>query len=422
MIRSSKRALLFSLGIWAVACARSVPSPVPSVPIPAAPRDTSIAPEAPADTGVAAGERLDTDVLGADSVQALTDADTVTAVGTVGAQRGIRVCAGGDVLLGNNLDTTWAARASGRIGRAVSSTPDPFPLLAPLLPLVADADIVLLNIEGAIGEGAASSKCQPGSRNCYAFRQPPGVAPALRQLAGDGELVGNVANNHAMDAGHLGFLATQEHLAQADVHVVGADTIATIVITPNGDSVAFLGFSTAQAGPDPRDLAAVRRHVMRAATDHALVVVTMHMGAEGVEAQRTPAVSEQYLGEDRGNAVAFARAAADAGASVVFGHGPHVMRAAEWYQESLVLYSLGNLLTYGPFSLVEPLNRGGMACVTLTREGHVQSAVLRSTLQEPPGIVQPDPTGRAAWLVDSLSQLDFPGSAARLYGEAVIRR
>jgi poly-gamma-glutamate capsule biosynthesis protein CapA/YwtB (metallophosphatase superfamily) len=284
---------------------------------------------------------------------------------------------------------------------------------------VADADVVLLNIEGAIGEGPASSKCRRFARNCYAFRQPTAAATALARLL-DGALVGNVANNHAMDAGQFGFEATMRNLGLAGVHVTGADTIGTIVATQAGDTVVVLGFSTAQAGPDPRDLVAVGRHVARAAETHPRVIVTMHMGAEGVAAQRTPNASERYLGEDRGNTVAFARRAVDAGAAVVFGHGPHVMRGAEWYHGALIIYSLGNLLTYGPFSLSEPLNRGGLACVALDRRGTVTSAVFRSTRQEPPGILRWDPTGRAAWLVDSLSQLDFPETAATLSGEAVI--
>jgi poly-gamma-glutamate capsule biosynthesis protein CapA/YwtB (metallophosphatase superfamily) len=332
----------------------------------------------------------------------------------------VRVCAGGDVLLGNNLDTTWAVRASARLGTKVSSVPDADRLLEPLQPLVADADVVLLNIEGAVGEGPATPKCRPRAQNCYAFRQPAATGEALRGLSATAALIGNVANNHAMDAGALGFEETQRNLSRAGVYVTGADTLATVVPTANGDTVAFLGFSTAQAGPDPRDLPAVRRHVERAAARYARVVVTMHMGAEGVGAQRTPDATERYLGEDRGNVVAFARAAVDAGASVVFGHGPHVMRAAEWYGGGLILYSLGNLLTYGPFSLAEPLNRGGIACVVLASDGQVRGAALRSTWQRPPGIVEPDPTGRAAWLVDSLGQLDFPASAPRLLGEALI--
>jgi hypothetical protein len=98
------------------------------------------------------------------------------------------------------------------------------------------------------------------------------------------------------------------------------------------------------------------------------------------------------------------------------------MRAAEWEAGALILYSLGNLVTYGPFSFAEPLNRGAVVCVDLDPSGGVADAVLRSTWQRPPGIVAPDPSGRAAWLVDSLSRLDFPETGARLQGEARVRR
>ena len=330
----------------------------------------------------------------------------------------VRVCAGGDVVLGTNLDTAWATRATVRLGRPVAAYPDPGWLLAPLAPLVADADVVLLNVEGAIGDGMAPPKCRPGSTHCYAFRQPVPVAAALRGLADSAAIIGNLANNHAMDAGAAGLAATQGYLADAGVAVTGVDTLATVVVTSRGDSVAFLGFSTAQAGPDPRDLAGVSRHVARTAQRYRRVVVTMHMGAEGASAQRTADVTETYLGENRGNSVAFARTAVDAGASVVIGHGPHVMRASEWRGDALILYSLGNLLTYGPFSMREPNSRGAIACVTLDEEGRVEGAALRSTYQRPPGIVAPDPTGRAAWLVDSLSQLDFPATAVRWVGES----
>ena len=334
----------------------------------------------------------------------------------------VRICAGGDVVLGTNLDTAWAIRASARMGTQVEALPDPAWLLAPLTPLVADADVVLLNVEGAIGQGPAPPKCRPGSRNCYAFRQPISVAGALAGFARDAAVIGNLANNHAMDAGGTGFVATQGHLADAGVAVTGVDTLSTVVVTGRGDSIAFLGFSTAQAGPDPRDLAGVARHVARAAERHQRVVVTMHMGAEGASAQRTADMTERYLGENRGNPVAFARTAVDAGASVVIGHGPHVMRASEWWGDALILYSLGNLLTYGPFSMRAPNDRGAIACVALDADGRVEQAVLRSTHQRSPGVVSADPTGRAAWLVDSLSRLDFPATAARWGGEAKVVR
>jgi len=328
---------------------------------------------------------------------------------------GVRICAGGDVTLGTNLDTAWVHTARARLGRRVAALPDPGSLLEPLRPLLADADVVLWNVEGAIGDGRINRrKCEPGSTACFAFRMPAATAEALRQVAADSAVViGNVANNHARDDGDAGRRITLRLLEEADVLVTGADTLATEAVTPQGDTVAVLGFAQ-WTGPDPRDLAAVRRHVQRAADRYPRLVVTMHMGAEGRGRQNTPDARETSFGEDRGNVVAFARAAVESGADLVVGHGPHVMRAVQWRDSALVFYSLGNLATYGPFSLGEPLNRGGIACAVLDADGGIVAADLRSTRQLPPGVVQADPTNRAAVLADSLGQVDFPRTAARL--------
>lgn len=340
---------------------------------------------------------------------------------TSDAPRGaVRVCAGGDVTLGTNLDTAWARVARSRSTRRPRALEEPASLLDPLRLLVADADVVLLNLEGAIGEGTAPEKCGPRSTACYAMRQPISAARALRGLTSAPVIV-NVANNHSEDAGLDGYAATLRHLADAEVLVTGADTIATLVRTARGDTVAILGFSTSN-GPDPRDLSGVRRHVSRAAAITPRVIVTMHMGAEGRSAQRARDTTELFLGYDRGNVVAFARAAAESGARLVFGHGPHVMRAAEWRGDALIFYSLGNLLTYGPFSITEPMNRGAVACATLSRSGEVLDARLRPTVQRAAGIVRPDLSNRAAVLVDSLSRLDFPQSRAGLLVESTVSR
>lgn len=334
---------------------------------------------------------------------------------------GTQVCAGGDVMLGSNLDTAWALAAQRLTGSA-TLLPDPDSLLAPLAPLVAEADLLLLNVEGAIGDGPFPGKCRPGSTRCYQFRQNPTVAAALRRLLPGGAVVGNVANNHARDAGAAGFEETVTHLAAAGVAVTGADTLATAVPVASGDTVGVLGFSTFTGGPDARDLEAVRRHVARAAARYGRVVVSVHMAAEGVGAQRTRDVIEMFLGENRGNPVAFARAAVEAGAAIVVGHGPHVLRAIEWRGDALVVYSLGNLVTYGPFSRVEPLNRGAVVCALLDRRGRVVDGVVQSTMQVRPGVAFPDVTGRAAGLIDSLSALDFPTTGVRLLDGRILRR
>jgi hypothetical protein len=335
-----------------------------------------------------------------------------------GIERPLRVCAGGDVTLGTNLDTTWVHTARARAGRRVAAFPDPDSLLSPLKPLFADADVVLLNVEGAIGTGPAPRKCGPSSTACFAFRQPIAAAAALRRVNEAVPVVGNVANNHAGDAGPAGFRQTQRHLREAGVHVTGADTLATEVVTADGDTVAFLGFSQ-WTGPDPRNLAAVRRHVARAAERYRRVVVTMHMGAEGVRAQRTPDADERFYG-NRGNSVAFARVATEAGADLVVGHGPHVMRAVQRRGDAVIFYSLGNLMTYGPFSMAEPLNRGAVACATLDADGVVREASLIPTRQRPPGLVSRDDSGKAVALADSLGRLDFPRSYVPVGGDGVL--
>jgi hypothetical protein len=146
------------------------------------------------------------------------------------------------------------------------------------------------------------------------------------------------------------------------------------------------------------------------------------MGAEGRGADRTRDATETFLGENRGNPVAFARTALESGAALVIGHGPHVLRAAEWQGDALVFYSLGNLLTYGPFNQREPNNRGAIACAAIDLAGRVADASLRPTVQRPPGIVDSDLSGRGSFIVDSLGGLDFPVSGAKILADGKVVR
>jgi hypothetical protein len=70
----------------------------------------------------------------------------------------------------------------------------------------------------------------------------------------------------------------------------------------------------------------------------------------------------------------------------------------------------------------EPLNRGGLLCADLDPSGRVVEATFRSTVQRRAGIVEADPTARAAVLADSLGALDFPATAARFRTESRILR
>jgi poly-gamma-glutamate capsule biosynthesis protein CapA/YwtB (metallophosphatase superfamily) len=334
----------------------------------------------------------------------------------------VRVCAGGDVTLGTNLDTAWASMAAERMRARYHRDDAPSSLLAPLRPLVRGADVILVNVESAIGEGPAPSKCGPTSTNCFAFRSPSSSAAALRALAPNRIVVANVANNHNRDAGPPGHDTTVALLARAGVAITGDDTLATPIALPTGDTLGVLGFYTSRETPDARDTAAVHRLVALAADHYPVVVVTMHLGAEGRGAQNTRDSSERYLGIDRGNPVAFADAAVRGGAALVIGHGPHVLRAMEWRERgALIAYSLGNLLTYGPFVLKEPLNRSALLCATVARTGRVSSASLVPTMQQTAGLLERDRTRRAVVLADSLGRVDFPRTGARIDARGTLR-
>jgi len=348
------------------------------------------------------------------SAHAAFTADSLRRVDAYRDTATIRFCAGGDLTLGTNLDTSWTKVVSKRIHRPVAALPDPDSLVAPLRPLFAGADFAIVNVEGAIGDGEPPfEKCAATTSGCFALRMPAAAADAIRGISRH-TVVANLANNHARDAGAEGLRQTRQLLEGAGVVVTGVDTLPTLVVTGHGDTVAFLGFATSGGDNDLRDLDAVRRHVARAAAANRRVIVTMHLGAEGAAAQRTLDSTERYFDAPRGNPVAFADAATAAGADLVIGHGPHVVRAAEWRDSSLVLYSLGNLLTYGPFSHREPMRRGVVACATVDGRGAVRDARLHATVQRAPGRVSVDRSHRALVLVDSLSRLDFPRTGAHV--------
>src|SRR4051812_13861084 len=158
-------------------------------------------------------------------IQVVPDTIFARHVAADSTKRALRLCAAGDVTLGTNLDSSWARNASANLWSRFARRADPDSLLAPLRGLFAAADLVMVNVEGAIGEGPAEKKCGAKSTSCYAFRSPASAAAAIRSLGSEAaRVVGNVANNHSHDAGGPGLLVTRALLDSAGVHVTGADT------------------------------------------------------------------------------------------------------------------------------------------------------------------------------------------------------
>jgi Bacterial capsule synthesis protein PGA_cap len=278
-------------------------------------------------------------------------------------------------------------------------------------------DVVLGNLEGTLSTGGGS-KCGRGSTNCYAFQTPPSYA---RWLAQAGFTVLNLANNHAFDFGASGLRQTTQALTRAGLRYTGRP--GQVTVQDVGQiRVAVVGFAPYPWAASLNDVAAAKRLVRKAARNADVVVVTMHAGAEGTDRQHLTRRNELFLGENRGNPVRFAHAVVDAGADLVVGHGPHVLRGMEWYRNRLIAYSLGNFAGYKVFSLGGPLSTSGILRVTLRGDGKFETGRLVPTQLVGAGLPALDPAEEAHGVVRGLSRDDFGARAVKIAPDGILSR
>ncbi len=278
-------------------------------------------------------------------------------------------------------------------------------------------DVVLGNLEGTLSTGG-TSKCGAGSTNCYSFQTPPSYATWLEKA---GFTVMNLANNHAYDFGPSGQKQTLDALDRQRLAHTGRP--GEIAYRQVGEiKVAVLGFAPYPWAQRLTDIPAARRLVKKAAANADVVIVTMHAGAEGIDHTHVRRGTETYLGENRGNAVAFSHAVVDAGADVVIGHGPHVLRGMEWYKGKLIAYSLGNFAGYKVFALGGPLSISGILRVTLRGDGKFESGTLVPTRLVGAGVPALDPSESAHGVVRTLSRQDFGARGVKISASGNLSR
>jgi poly-gamma-glutamate capsule biosynthesis protein CapA/YwtB (metallophosphatase superfamily) len=270
-------------------------------------------------------------------------------------------------------------------------------------------DIVFGNLEGTLTD-VDSGKCAPKAKNCFAFRAPPAYAHDLR-LAGF--TVMNDANNHSYDFGPAGQAETVRALHAAGIAQTGLPGEITVV-RAGRLRVAVLGFAPYSDTASLLDIPAARALIERADTRADIVVVAIHAGAEGTGAMHMTGGEESYVGEDRGDAEAFAHMAVDAGADLVLGSGPHVLRGMELYHGHLIAYSLGNFAGYHNFTLDGVLAESAILHVRLSAHGAFLSGRVSSVRLEEAGMPVPDPDGAGAQLVAQLSRDDLGSRAVTI--------
>jgi poly-gamma-glutamate capsule biosynthesis protein CapA/YwtB (metallophosphatase superfamily) len=278
-------------------------------------------------------------------------------------------------------------------------------------------DVVLGNLEGTLATGG-ESKCKSTSTDCFAFRAPPAYSGLLKSA---GFTILNLANNHADDYGQIGRIQTLRALRRYGLRETGRPGEITVV-RAHGIRIAVLGFAPYPWAQRLTNIGAAKRLVRRASARADVVIVAMHAGAEGTAHQHVTPGTEVFLGENRGNSVAFSHAVIDAGADLVVGSGPHVLRGMEWYRGRLIAYSLGNFAGYKVFSLGGRLSTSAILQLTLRGNGTIENASLVATRMVDDGVPALDPSKEAYAVIRSLSSEDFGSAGATISSTGTIRR
>ena len=289
--------------------------------------------------------------------------------------------------------------------------------LANVTPVLSSADITFGNLEGVLVDGGEPGKKCSNPNACYLFRSPSRYAMHYKNAGFD---VMSLANNHARDFGEEGRLASMQTLAAIGLHHSGLEgDFATMHV--NGLDVAVLAYAVTRNSNLLLDYDIAKATVAEFAKANDIVVVSFHGGAEGRDVTHLPFAEEEYFGEPRGDVVKFSRMMVDAGADLVIGHGPHVVRAMETYQDRLIAYSLGNFATYYGISVEGTKGIAPILMVTLDGDGNFVEGKIHSTIQLRPAGPSIDPENRALNLIRDLSHEDFGSPGVMFKADGTIQ-
>ncbi len=110
----------------------------------------------------------------------------------------------------------------------------------------------------------------------------------------------------------------------------------------------------------------------------------------------------------------------DAGADIVFGHGPHVTRAVELYKNRLIIYSLGNFLTYARFNLKSHKGIAPLIKIFIDKKGEFKKGKILSIYQQAGFGPIIDKKKRAIKEIIELTNKDFPETGLKIDDDGII--
>ena len=283
-----------------------------------------------------------------------------------------------------------------------------------------NSDINFANLEGAIAN--TNTQSSKRSKNSYSFRMPPYMA---NRIAEAGFNIVAVANNHSRDFGDKGYKQTQEYLKNAEIKIVGNILNTATIIEIKNKKIGFLAFYYfSYANNSIQDITSAKALVEKTKKECDFLVVSFHGGSEGRNMFRVPKETEIFYGENRGDVYKFARAVSDAGADLIIGHGPHVLRAMEIYNNSFIAYSLGNFVGYKQFSLAGNNGISAILQIKLNDNLKINSAKVIPIKLINGGIPSVDSSNEAIKKLNNYADLDFPNSGIKFNseGEAILNK
>ncbi|MEL6720392.1 MAG: CapA family protein, partial [Bacteroidota bacterium] len=279
-------------------------------------------------------------------------------------------------------------------------------MLSGMEQILKNADVTFGNLEGTLLDGEGEVKRCRNPELCYAFRSPESYGLHFAKAGFD---LLSLANNHSGDFGLEGRKHTKAVLDELGILYAGlARTDEKVIFEKDGIKYGFCAFAPNKGTCDIRNIPRAKQLVAELAAETDIVIVSFHGGAEGKDNQHVTRKTEMYYGEDRGNVHAFSHAVIDAGADIVFGHGPHVTRAAELYKDRFIIYSLGNFCTYGRFNLRDVAGYAPIIRLKLKTDGTFVEGDVIPIYQRKEHGPKFDPQQRAVTKLIELTKADFP--------------
>jgi poly-gamma-glutamate capsule biosynthesis protein CapA/YwtB (metallophosphatase superfamily) len=322
------------------------------------------------------------------------------------AHPGLTLAAVGDIMMGTDFPENILPDDDG-VG-----------FLTAVTPILSAPDVTFGNLEGVLQDGGEPVKQCKDTRICFLFRTPTRYA---QYLAAAGFDVMSLANNHARDFGEEGRSSTMAALDAVGIRHSGREgTVASWIA--NGRRVALIAFAPNVGSNSLNDPQIGLPLVTQLAATHDIVIVSFHGGAEGNGAEILPFAREIFAGEDRGNVVEFAHSMIDAGADLVIGHGPHVVRPMELYRDRLIAYSLGNFATYYGISVEGIRGIAPILLCTLDDEGRFVSGRIESTTQIRPAGPSLDPQNTVIEMLRTLTLVAFPDGPLDIREDGTLAR